>query len=228
MSMKRISLSEYRDLLKRSQLVEQDAHGEKVLIAQDGCFVKVFRNKKRFSTAAIKPYAVRFCENSQKLDQLQIPTVKVRSLVYCFENKRHLVTYQPISGKTLRDALGAGVSTDALLSRFAKFLARLHQNGIYFRSIHFGNVIVQPESESGEFGLIDLADMKFCPRSLNVLSRVRNFRHFFRYRKDAEFIESFGINRFIEIYLAKTTIFGWRRKIFLRLVDRVIGSVHPT
>jgi len=129
------------------------------------------------------------------------------------------VTYQPIAGKTLRDALCARVSNDALLSRFAKFLARLHQHGVYFRSIHFGNVIVQPAS--AELGLIDLADMKFCPRSLNVFYRVRNFHHFFRYRRDAEFIESFGINRFLEIYLAETTICGWRRKLFLRLIDRL-------
>lgn len=42
-----------------------------------------------------------------------------------------------------------------LLHALEFFLASLHGWGVYFRSLHFGNVIV---TEAGAFGLIDVAE----------------------------------------------------------------------
>jgi len=66
------------------------------------------------------------------------------------------------------------------ISSLAQFIAQLHEHGIYFRSLHPGNVVLQPD---GTFGLIDILDCSFrwFGRPLNRWQRERNFRHFFRY-----------------------------------------------
>jgi tRNA A-37 threonylcarbamoyl transferase component Bud32 len=73
----------------------------------------------------------------------------------------------------------------ALVERFGKFMAQLHQKGIYFRSLHLGNVLVL---EDGEFGLIDLADLRIYPSSLSPSLRRRNLRHMQRYAEDRRWL----------------------------------------
>ncbi|MOA52408.1 hypothetical protein D3C78_1757000 [compost metagenome] len=54
----------------------------------------------------------------------------------------------------------------------------LHQSGIYFRSLHLGNIVVTPE---GKLGLIDVADMRFLRSPLSARLVKRNLQHFARY-----------------------------------------------
>jgi len=216
------SFADYQALVAQSQVIERDAYGEKVLIAPDGNYVKIFRTKKRLSTAALRPYALRFCKNAETLARLGIPTVQVCSVSYCPENRRHLVTYRPLPGETLRSALKKGERQDGLLASFARFLAELHRRGIYFRSIHFGNVIIQPDSN--EPGLIDIADMRIRRRPLGAGARARNFRHFLRYREDVHALEAFGLERFLNIYLEAADLRGWRRLLFRRLAERTLRN----
>ena len=220
--MKYQSLCDYKSLVAQSQVIERDAYGEKVLIAPDGHYIKIFRTKKRLSTAALRPYALRFCKNAETLARLDIPTVQVCSVSYCPENRRHLVTYRPLPGETLRAALKKGKGQDGLLAGFARFLAKLHRLGIYFRSVHFGNVIIQPDSN--EPGLIDIADMRIRRRPLGAWARARNFRHFLRYREDVRALEAFGLERFLNIYLETAGLHDWRRMIFQRLAERTLRN----
>jgi len=216
----KITLSNYNYMIDRCIVIERDAYGEKVLIAPDGHYIKIFRTKKRLSTAALRPYALRFQSNAEKLACLGIPTVQVHSVAYCPENRRHLVTYRPLPGETLRAVLKKGEGSDGLLAGFARFLAQLHRRGIYFRSIHFGNVIIQPDSD--EPGLIDLADMRIRRRPLGAGARARNFRHFLRYREDVRALKAFGLARFLKIYLEAADLRGWRRLFFRRLAERTL------
>ncbi|TRO82734.1 hypothetical protein [Trichloromonas acetexigens] len=217
-----ISRSAYHSLIEQSQVIERDAYGEKVLVAPDGHYIKIFRTKKRLSTAAIRPYALRFQSNAEKLACLGIPTVQVCSVSYCPENRRHLVTYRPLPGETLRSALRTGEGQDDFLAAFARFLAKLHRRGIYFRSIHFGNVIIQPDSN--EPGLIDIADMRIRRRPLGASARARNLRHFLRYREDVHALKAFGLARFLEIYLEDADLRGWQCLLFRRLAARTLSK----
>jgi hypothetical protein len=218
-----ISVSAYQALIAESRVIERDAYGEKVLVGADGTFIKIFRTKKVFSTAVIKPYAVRFRDNTTKLTRLGIPTVRVHSVSYCADNRRHLVAYSPLPGETLRQVLRQKAVLEPLIKCFASFLAELHRRGVYFRSIHFGNVIVQPETDA--LGLIDVADMRFRPWPLGLLARARNFRHFLRYREDVDFLRSFGFERFLDVYLDAAALDGQRRKIFRYLVGRTLRKL---
>jgi hypothetical protein len=217
-----LSLAEYQALVAQSQVIERDHYGEKVLIAPDGNFIKIFRSKKTFSTAALKPYALRFWSNAEQLARLGIATVQVHSVSYCPENRRHLVEYRPLAGETLRAVLREGGDPAVLLTRFARFLAELHRRGVYFRSIHFGNVIIQLDSD--EPGLIDVADMRIRSRPLGAMARTRNFRHFLRYPEDVRALEAFGLERFLNIYLETADLHGWRRMLFQRLAERTLRN----
>jgi hypothetical protein len=60
-------------------------------------------------------------------------------------------------------------------------MAQLHERGVYFRSLHQGNVLLM---DDGEFGLIDIADLRIFPSPLRNALRQRNLRHMQRYPQD--------------------------------------------
>ena len=195
--MKNLSQQEYDRLVSDAALIERDHHGPKVLKAADGSFIKLFRRKHLLTTALLWPYAQRFADNAGKLRLLGIPSVDMLDLAYCPGVQRHLVRYRPLPGRTLREvAAERGLDPCHL----AGFLAELHGKGVFFRSIHLGNIIVDPQS--GAFGLIDVADLKISRRGLSRRKRLRNFRHMLRYREDVALLCRAGFEPFVDAYIA--------------------------
>lgn len=204
-AVKRIDHSRYLELLAGASVLERDRHGEKVLVLPDGALVKIFRRKRWLSTASVYPYARRFVANARRLAERGILSVQVLDFAYCPAVARHLVTYQPIPGTTLRQAMQSPAAVGwPLLDDFAQFVARLHHKGIYFRSLHFGNVIVSPDGS--ELGLIDVADLSFHANPLTVRQRVRNFSHMLRYREDQAALREYGWAKFFDAYLAAASL----------------------
>jgi tRNA A-37 threonylcarbamoyl transferase component Bud32 len=155
--MERLTAEKYRALRRDAEVVERDAHGEKVLRLASGEYLKLFRVKRLFSSARLFPYSRRFARNAETLRQRGIPTVKnVRSLRIP-DIKRTGVLYSPLPGKTFRQL--DTVDHDTALA-LGEFIASLHLKGIYFRSLHLGNIVLTPEKN---LGLIDIADMRFLP-----------------------------------------------------------------
>lgn len=183
--MQLLSKEEYQSLRSGAEVIEADHYGDKVLRLQDGTFLKLFRLKSKFSSAILMPYSERFAKNAVQLQQLGIPTVTVVACYRIASIERTAVHYQPLPGEALRQALQACEAQvkPALLETSARFIAHLHRLGVYFRSLHMGNVLLQPD---GTLGLIDIADMRFYRRSLGRILRLRNFRHIARYRVDVE------------------------------------------
>lgn len=194
----KLSLADYEQLVARSVVLEEDRHGVKVLRTPENLIVKLFRTKRILSSAHVKSYAARFVENAAKLHELGIRTVDVERLYYCEPIKRSVVLYRPLPGQTLRDFLMKQGNSEEIMSRFAMFLAELHNKGVFFRSIHLNNVVVAGADEP--LGLIDIADMKIKRRSLPIGMRSRNFKHLNRYRLDQEAIKFFGVEKFMNIY----------------------------
>ena len=115
--------------------------------------------------------------------------------LYCPQRKIHIIEYQPLDGEMLRGKLKESTD-DKLFNLTARFIAELHRKGIYFRSLHFENIIYHEH----KLGLIDIADMKIYPRPLSRALRQRNFQHFMRYAADAALINHFGQDKFEAIY----------------------------
>jgi len=187
--MEYLSLSVYETLIRDAQCLSHDILdgkiSHKVLLLTDCSIIKLFRLKRLITSARLFPYASRFRRNTIKLMSRGIPTVQVNAVYRIPAIQRTAVHYQPLQGTTLRD-YGADTPIDNALARqLGNFLQTLHQHGIYFRSIHFGNIVLTPDKR---IGLIDVADMRLCRGPLNTARRIRNLRHLFRYRSDAELL----------------------------------------
>ena len=211
-----ISSEEFRRLREGARVLEMDLRGEKVLLTPDKHIIKLFYPRRRFTSATIYPYALRFWNNAQKLHKKGIPTVTCKQLRYDKQNSRHVITYPLLAGTTLRDCLEQSPDNNDYLTRLSAFLAMLHKKGILFRSIHLGNILVL---ENGGFGLIDIADMSIQIRPLGLFKRARNFRHLLHDQADRNSLNQYGYERFLRQYETDANINGFRRKLFRTLIS---------
>lgn len=190
--MKSLSLEEYQALRAGAEVLEGDAHGDKVLRLENGNILKMFRRKRLISSAAWRPYARRFADNCAALKKLGIPVPELMAVLKVPAIQRDAVLYIPLPGRTIREVRRSGMSSteeDALKKKFHEFVDRLHSLGIYFRSLHLGNVVLMP---SGELGLIDVADVKIYPFPLNFWLKERNLKRIATLEEDRCFL---SINR---------------------------------
>ncbi|RXU64805.1 MULTISPECIES: O-antigen ligase family protein [Pseudomonas] len=174
-------------LTVNAQVIEADGLGPKVLRLEDGSFFKLFRPRRWYTSGGFNPYSERFAANSEQLRKLGITTPIILGL-YRLADGSNAVRYQPLPGQTLRQRLQLASSADErgrLIKAFGRFMAQLHEKGVYFRSLHLANVLVL---DNGEFGLIDLADLRIYPSSLRTSLRQRNLRHMQRYVEDREWL----------------------------------------
>ena len=177
----------FQRLTTGAVVLEEDGFGPKVYLLEDGSFLKLFRRKRFFSSEALHPYAQRFAENAAALRGLLIPAPEVTGVYRMTDPVRTAVHYIGLPGNTMRTSMREAdeAGRERLVRRFGQLLAHLHDAGVYFRSLHLGNVIVLP---NGELGLIDFADMQTYRKSLSVSKRKRNLRHVQRYEEDREWI----------------------------------------
>lgn len=170
-----ISPESFASMTAGAQVLGRDKYGIKVFLLQNGQILKIYRVKRVFSSARIYSYARFFCRNAARLQKLGIRTVSIEKLLHFSDSSNTAVLYQPLAGQTLWDLLEAGKMDDQLIKRLGEYVARLHRMGIYFRSLHLGNVVL---TEDGQLGLIDVSDMSIFPWALNNWQRLRNFRLF--------------------------------------------------
>jgi hypothetical protein len=193
-----LSEAEFTRLSQGAEVLEQDAHGLKVLRLPDGDMLKLFRVKRRWSSARFSPYSKRFCRNALRLSRLGIPTVSILAWYQLSSPGLTAVLYRPLPGLTIRQIARAGGLDPRLLQQMGAFVARLHGLGVYFRSLHFGNIVQTPE---GRLGLIDIADLGVRPWKLFSFERLRNFRHLCRLKEDRQGFRQDGWRQFCEAYV---------------------------
>ncbi|MGI3131436.1 lipopolysaccharide kinase InaA family protein [Halopseudomonas pachastrellae] len=181
--MQPLSTEEFDAMRSGATVLEEDRFGPKVLRLQDGNFLKLFRRKSWFSKALLFPPAKRFADHAQELTRRHIPCPKVLGLYEMRSPYRSVVLYEPLQGTTLRDLLASSSPDSNLetLVELATFITSLHDKGVYFRSLHLGNIVMTPDQQ---FGLIDIADMRCFDGPLSTRMRRRNYHHLLRYERD--------------------------------------------
>lgn len=191
--LKTIEFTEFMALKAGAEVIESDPHGEKVLRLADGSILKLFRRKRLVTSAAWYPYAQRFVDNAEALAQRGIPVPRVIAGLRVPSVKRDAVHYQPLAGETLRSLARQGLDAESeqrLKRQFTEFVIRLHAFGIYFRSLHLGNVILTP---SGELGLIDFSDLRIYRWPLGAFTRRRNIQRMLGMTGERDWIDSEAI-----------------------------------
>jgi hypothetical protein len=227
--------------LEGAQIIEFDPRGLKVLRLANGNILKLFRLRNQWSIARWYGYAQRFCANAKRLRQLHIPTVSiVDSYLLADEsifstipapitfkpkqrgaNQTYAVEYMPLPGKTLKELLLSQALTSAHVVQLGAFIARLHDSGVHFRSLHLGNIVLTPESE---MGLIDVADMRIYPWALWFNTRMRSFRHVTRY---AKLNQKFGQQYWqllIDAYTQQAKLSGKQSQVFQKTMKMFLDN----
>ncbi|MGV8916393.1 MAG: toluene tolerance protein [Pseudomonas sp.] len=181
--MRALAYDDYLALRKGAEVLEADVFGDKVLRLVDGNFMKLFRRKRLISSAALFPYAKRFADNALELKKRGVRCPDVLETYRVVTIARDVVHYEPLPGLTLRQLITdpARGNDEQLLERYGHFVAQLHSQGIYFRSLHLGNVVLTPDNE---LGLIDIADLRMMRGPLRKSMCLRNFQHMGRYKVD--------------------------------------------
>jgi tRNA A-37 threonylcarbamoyl transferase component Bud32 len=183
--MQAIDHSTYEALRKGAHVLEADGSGDKVLKLADGRMLKLFRRKRLLSSALFYPYAQRFADNTRALEQRGILCPKIIAVYRIPSIQRDGVYYSPLEGTTVRALQNSAEEANVLRAQLGGFIAQLHEKGVYFRSLHFGNVVLTPK---GYLGLIDIADLRCQKRALSDSKRLRNFAHLLRYKEDRQWL----------------------------------------
>jgi len=217
--MKALSKQGYESMIDGAKIIESNNFGPSMLELTNGHYLKIFRRPRLFSTAIIWPYSLRFVRAAEQLEKRGLATVKVIERYTVWSLVQDMVEYEPLPGQTLRQRLEQAEDIEELLEKMAGFLAQIHQIGIYFRGLHFDNILV---CSDGEFTLIDFARSRFSSRSLGPWRRARNFRLFRHYVEDIKPLESYGLARFVQTYLDQTQLSAAQRNRFLS----TLGKLH--
>lgn len=188
-ALKTIEQHDYLAMRAGALVIEADGFGEKVLRLADGTILKLFRRKRWLSSAAWYPYAQRFADNAVALRKRDVPVPEIIDVLRIPSIARDAVHYHPLPGKTLRELRCEGLDQDTeqeLKNAFTHFVIRLHESGVYFRSLHLGNVVCLPDRR---LGLIDIADARIGSSRLGKHKRARNLRCLQRIAGESEWLD---------------------------------------
>lgn len=174
--MRIVTANEWQQWLDGGEVIERDGRGPKVVRLEDGRLLKIFRPRRRLWLARLTPQARRFAANAAGLQARGVDTPSVGE---CFWLDRAQAVsaclYQPLPGVSLdRLYRQSRKQFDALLPALAAFIHSLHRRGIYFRSLHLGNVLLLPD---GGLGLIDFLDLRLKRGPLGRALVRRNLAH---------------------------------------------------
>lgn len=149
------------------------------------------------SSSRWRPYSTRFIKNAELLKQEGIHTPEIISHMRIARNHVHLVQYHSLPGKSIRELL-VHHPEQVDIPSLAQYFYDLHEKGIIFRAIHFGNVI---QISTGKYGLIDFTDVSFLKYPVPLTRRAANIATPLRYREDVKCLKESNLPDFLEAYL---------------------------
>lgn len=197
--MEKLSRLQFKQLIEGARALASGGRGTQVYLTVDNKVVKLFRQKGLLTSNRLWPYALRFRRNAERLKVLGFHSVTVETVAQCHALNLHLAVYPLLPGQTIREL--AATRTDQqqrALERLPAYLCALHHNGVYYKALHLGQILVQAD---GSFALIDIHSSKFRARPISVNNRISNFFNIMRYAEDHASLTRYGMTRFFGDYL---------------------------
>lgn len=196
--MRIVTAQELNCWLATGKVLEQDGRGPKVVHLSDGQLLKIFRPRRRLWLGRLRPQAQNFATNAARLQERQISTPTIGECFWLDRSQAiSACLYVPLAGTSLDRIFHQHRSDfDALLPQLAAFIRQLHQRGIYFRSLHLGNILLLPQ---GGFGLIDFLDLRLKRGPLGSRLIARNLEHLHRYLLRSQ-IKDFPWQELLRLY----------------------------
>lgn len=177
--------------------------------------IKIFYPRRKFiSSNQYKPYALRFRNNAEQLRTLGFITPTIKTLQYCPDLNTYIISYDKLPGVDFRVF---SQNNKGIIHTLAAFIAKLHQKGIFFRSIHLENLL---RLNNGDIALLDIVDIQFKKRAISSYLRFRNLKHLFQIKEDKQFWTHVNTAEFLKNYFKFAELSYFKRKIisfFLRI-----------
>ncbi|MDG2148890.1 MAG: hypothetical protein P8N09_05130 [Planctomycetota bacterium] len=211
--MRPVPFSEIQALEPKSQVVRRMRNDPKVLLHEDGRVFKVVRSKIRLRLSGFGRRSKRFAVNCRRLAAREIDCPKLLEILRVTDRDLHVVVYEPLAGRTAREIFAETDDCSPMALRLARYVALLHDRGVYFAGGHTDNYIVQP---NGEFGIIDIQDSWVLPMPLNAIHRALSFRILLKYPEDRAALSVDGrLKPFVDTYLDATRLGRIGRYLFM-------------
>lgn len=196
--MRIVTARELESWLATGRVLEKDGRGPKVVALASGIFLKIFHTRRHPLLARLQPAARCFAKNAQYLNANSIAAPKVLDLFW-IDRARGLsgCLYEPLPGQSVEQIFCSDPQQGMLLlTSLAAFIRHLHQQGIYFRSLHLGNILKLPD---GSYGLIDILDLQPKRHPLNRWQIKRNFQHLRNYLRRNQ-MDDFPLEQLLDLY----------------------------
>ncbi|MBS1270186.1 MAG: hypothetical protein MAG794_01141 [Gammaproteobacteria bacterium] len=194
-----LSQLEFEQLVDGAKALAYSLRGPRVYLTTDHKVVKIFRQKGWMSSNRLLPYALRFERNANRLKAMGFSSVTVEKVAKCRHLDSHLVVYPLLPGETIRELADRPAKQQYALARLPGYLCKLHNNGVYYKALHLGNILMQTD---GSFALIDIHWTKFYKRPISVNNRLGNIFNILGYAEDHASLARYGLNRFFVDYLS--------------------------
>ena len=208
--MRKLNQSQLESFINQNIMLSGTRERPGLMLTTANEIVKPFYRRKFISSRTFLPQAKRFAANSWKLLEKKIPAPVVKEVIYCPDYPVHMVVYNRIDGRDLRE-LCAEQGND-LISLVPAYLAELHRLGFFFRALHLGNLIYDGE----RLHMVDISDLQVRNHPLTLSQRARNLAHLFNSRLDKSSFLEYGIARFNSEYEATQNFNSLQRQIFRR------------
>jgi len=176
----------------------------------EALIVKLWYRKPQPTSDLLVPYSVRFRRNSLKLRSRGIVAPEVIGWGSICGGTMQFVSYPALPGEPLRH-----IAPEIDLASVARYVLRLHDDGIDFRSLHLGNIL----SNGSDYSLIDVTDCSFSRRPLSLKHRKRRLARFCSHKADSAYLENGSAWR--EFTAAYCDAAGLDRRSTARLIDYV-------
>lgn len=161
----------------------------RILRTPDNKVIKVFRSKRQWR------HSHKFVNNAKRLTRMGFSTIQPEGCFYCPEENLIYVMYDYVEGTSVHEYLSK--RDTSILKPVARFMARLHKRGVYFRGCHPEHLIHLCDDD---FLLIDMHDTRFFWLPLTVNLRVKNLMVLFYRRYARDSISEADMDMFLDTY----------------------------
>lgn len=215
-----ISFSEFESLCSNAEILRWKNSFPRLMRHNDNLISKIWAKQKKPSSDWIYPYYLRFVRNARKLHSRGIIAPNVQSITKVKKTGIQIVTYEELPGASVREIIKH--DTDMVpLRELGLFIAILHKKGIFFTSLHLGNII---RLDSGDFGIIDIANTHFFLMPLGIYSRARNLSHLLSYKDDMALLCQKTNGDIVEVYLNHLSISSQEKERLFKLIQKKLKT----
>ncbi len=140
--MRIVTAQELQDWLSHGEVLEKDSHGPKVVALDNGLFLKIFHTRRHPLLARLRPGTGASPTTRRRLQaQGHAHANDLRAVLDRPRQGLSACLYEPLAGQPFDQLFRETRQEFDAAAATGRLYPQLHQRGIYFRSLHLGNIL---------------------------------------------------------------------------------------